>query len=132
MIGGWQSVGSSDHLGRAHAVELRHAHVHQHHVIGGAADRLDGFPAITDDVDPVAELSEHQLRDPLIYRVVLSDQDVQRVLGVGRRVAGTPTADRLDREQRRLARGNRAQQLLLQHIALGRFGQGRDEQRAVR
>ena len=64
---------------RLQPVHLRHLHVHQHHVVGLALDRLDGFQAVGGDVRPVAHLREQAQRQLLVDGVVLGQQDAQRM-----------------------------------------------------
>ena len=56
------------------AVHQGHLAVHQHRVVGAGGERGQGPRAVANDVDGVAEPLQRQLRDLLVHRVVLGQQ----------------------------------------------------------
>jgi hypothetical protein len=63
---------------RLEAIHIRHLHVHRHHVVDLALDRLDRLEAVAGHVGPVAELLEQPHREPLVHHIVLGEADAQR------------------------------------------------------
>ena len=95
--------------GGLEAVELRHLHVHQHHVVGLSLDGVDGLEPVGRHVGPVPHLPEEPERDLLVDHVVLGQEDAERVAGGQVRIELPPRhaalghVDRLlgqDRDQR--------------------------------
>ena len=64
---------------RLEAVHLGHLHVHQHHVVGLARDRLDRLDAVRRQVGAVAHLLQQAQRQLLVHDVVFGEQDAQRM-----------------------------------------------------
>ena len=59
-------------------VELGHLHVHQHHVVRPAFERLQSLETIPRHVGAIAELVEQPERHLLVHGVVLGQEDPQR------------------------------------------------------
>jgi hypothetical protein len=64
----------------------RHLHVHQHDIIGLTLDRLDGLDAVRREVGAVAHLLQDAQRELLVHRIVLGQEDAQRMAARHRRV----------------------------------------------
>ncbi len=69
---------SANALGRLHAVENRHLHVHQDDVVVADAHGLDRQLAIVGDIDLVVGFAQHHRDELLVDLVVLGEQDSQR------------------------------------------------------
>ena len=107
----------ADAARRLEAVHLGHLHVHQHHVVGLALDRLDRLDAVARQVGAVAHLLQQAQRELLVHDVVLGQQDAQRMArghagvdlrlaaGAGRRLGDAVVREQADQrvEQLRLA-----------------------------
>ncbi len=62
---------------RFESVHLGHLAVHEHEVVGGAADRFDCLPPVDGQLRAVAEPLEHPHDDLLIDFVVFGDEDAR-------------------------------------------------------
>jgi hypothetical protein len=61
------------------AVQLRHLHVHENHVVRLPLDGRDRLQPIGGDVGAIAHLGEEPGSDLLVHHVVLGEEDAQRV-----------------------------------------------------
>ena len=75
---GWDRAGP-DLPGCFEAVHLGHLDVHEDEVVRELLDGLDGLDAVRGDVGAVAHRLEDEERDLLVDRVVLGQQDAQRM-----------------------------------------------------
>ena len=77
----------TDPTRRLEPVELGHLDVHEHQVVGLRLERRDRLQPVAGHVRAVAQLLEQAERELLVHRVVLGDQDAQRVTVTEQRCA---------------------------------------------
>ena len=93
-----------DPAGRLEAVELGHLDVHQDQVVASPLERGDRLEAVAGDVGRVAHLLEQPERELLVHRVVLGEQDPQRMALAERRRRGPSSPAARGRDRRRSRR----------------------------
>jgi hypothetical protein len=67
-----------DRASRPQSVEVGHLHVHQDDVVRRPGDGLHRLEPVAHDVDAVAQPAQEQEGDPLVDRVVLGEEHVER------------------------------------------------------
>ena len=75
----------TDHPGRFQTVQVRHLHVHQHHIEVLLTDHFECLKAVLSDFDAVAALTQNVNGHLLVRRIVFRQQDSQATSGLLRK-----------------------------------------------